>query len=96
MINTFRYKEQSGSWKSIFLKIAGGRGYNYFSRGINEIVDESKQYPDLDIEKRLVLIYDRDYLFYSVPERKPENFFKFKAGEDFNRRNTSCILRIKI
>ena len=25
---------------------------------------ESKQYPDLDIEKKLVLIYDRDFRYY--------------------------------
>jgi len=33
---------------------------------------------------------------YLVLERKPENFRKFKAGENFNRRNTCSILRIKI
>jgi len=32
----------------------------------------------------------------AVSERKLENFFKFKAGKNFNRRNTWRILRIKI
>jgi hypothetical protein len=33
---------------------------------------------------------------YSVPERKIENFFKFKEGANFNRRNTLSILRIAL
>ena len=36
------------------------------------------------------------FLKYLVPERKLENFFKFKEGLNFNRRNTWRILRIKI
>jgi hypothetical protein len=32
----------------------------------------------------------------AVPVRKSENFFKFKAGDNFNQRNTFSILRIKI
>ena len=31
-----------------------------------------------------------------VPERKLENFFRFKEDTNFNRRNTWSILRIKI
>jgi len=31
-----------------------------------------------------------------VPERKLENFFKFKEGANFNRRNTWGILRIAL
>ena len=31
-----------------------------------------------------------------MPERKLENFFKFKEGANFNRRNTSSILRIAL
>ena len=33
---------------------------------------------------------------YLVSERKPDSFSKFKEDEDFNRRNTLSILRIKI
>ncbi|KPA09620.1 conserved hypothetical protein, secreted [Candidatus Magnetomorum sp. HK-1] len=62
--NNLKYIEHNGIWRSIFLMIPAGRVYNYFSRGINEIIDESKQYPDLDIEKRLIFIYDRDFRFY--------------------------------
>jgi hypothetical protein len=58
------YQEWSGNWKEIFRWISMAKGYNYFSRGLNEILEESKKYPDLAIEKHLVLIYDRDFLFY--------------------------------
>lgn len=66
--NNLRYKEEPGNWKSIFRKIPHGRPYNYFSRGINEILVESELYPELKIEKNLVLIYDRDFLFYLSKE----------------------------
>ncbi len=35
-------------------------------------------------------------LNYLVPDRKPDNFLECKAGEDFNRRHTLSIPRIKI
>lgn len=62
--NNLRYKEKSGDWKSIFKMIAGGRDFNYFSRGVNEIIVESEQHQYLDIEKRLIFVYDSDYHFY--------------------------------
>jgi hypothetical protein len=62
--NHLRYKEHSGNWKSIFKMIPYRRDYDYCSRGLNEILEEAKQYPDLAIEKRLVFIYNRDFLFY--------------------------------
>lgn len=62
--NNLLYLEHSGNWKVIFRMVALGVKYNYFSRGLNEIAEEAKQYPDLAIEKRLVLIYDRDFRFY--------------------------------
>ena len=62
--NNLLYKEKSGSWQSIFPRVAAGRDYDYFSRGLNEILAEHKQYPALAIEKRLVLEYQRDFKFY--------------------------------
>ena len=62
--NDLGYKEKEGNWKSIFKMIPRGHSYDYFARGINEIIHESEQYPDLDIEKNLVFIYDRDFQFY--------------------------------
>lgn len=62
--NQLRFKEHSGNWKYIFSMLHIRSIYEYFSRGINEIRVESKEYPFLAIEKNLVLIYDRDFIFY--------------------------------
>lgn len=62
--NHLRYKESSGNWKSIFKMIPYGRDYNYISRGVNEIITETKDHPYLAIEEKLLLIYDRDFQFY--------------------------------
>ena len=69
--NNLKYKEHPGNWKAIFKMVAAGRDYNYFSRGLNEILEEAKQYPELAIEERLVFIYDRDFRFYL--SKKGEN-----------------------
>jgi len=62
--NNLKYKEHSGNWKRIFTMIESGLEYDYFSRGLNEIIGESYTYPELAIERNLALIYDRDYFFY--------------------------------
>ncbi len=62
--NRLKYKEHSGNWKAIFKMIPARSVYDYFSRGINEILEEAEQYPDLAIEERLVLIYERDFIYY--------------------------------
>jgi len=62
--NGIKYKEHGGNWKYIYDVLAYQDRYDYFSRGFNEIVLESKEHPLLDIEKRLLLIYDRDFIFY--------------------------------
>jgi hypothetical protein len=61
--NNLNYREYSGNWRSIYSLITTKDNY-YFPRGMNEIVEESKSYPNLAIEKNLVLIYDRDFIFY--------------------------------
>jgi len=62
--NQLDYAEHSGNWESIFKMVALGRAYDYFPRGLNEILTEAKRYPDLQIEQNLVLIYRRDFVFY--------------------------------
>lgn len=62
--NNLAYKESSGNWKSIFKMIPYGRDYNYISRGINEVLIEAEEYDNLQIESKLVLIYNRDFQFY--------------------------------
>jgi hypothetical protein len=61
--NDLRYSEHA-KWRQIFAMIAQGSRYHYFPRGINEIIGELEQHPNLAIEKNLVLIYDRDLRFY--------------------------------
>jgi len=67
-VNGLDYKEKEGNWKGIFKMIPRGHSYDYFARGINEIVSEASQYPDLDIEKNLAFIYERDFQFYLSKE----------------------------
>jgi hypothetical protein len=63
--NNLKYYEVDGDWTVIYNMVAvGGRGIDYFSRGMNEIVAESKAHGNLEIEKNLVLVYDRDFKFY--------------------------------
>ncbi len=66
--NNLRYQEVSGNWKKIYQMISHSREPCYFSRGLNEIIAESSLYPEMAVEKKLVLIYDRDYLFYLSKE----------------------------
>jgi hypothetical protein len=63
-INLLLFKEHSGDWRAIYRMIPDGRDYDYFPRGLNEILVEAGKYPKLGIENRLVLIYDRDFRFY--------------------------------
>lgn len=63
-VNDLDYHEHSGSWKKIFNMIAKGTRHNYFPRGVNEIIVEAEQHPELAVEERLMLIYDRDFRFY--------------------------------
>ena len=63
--NDLPYKEVDGEWRNIYSMMAkGDRGIDYFSRGFNEIVSEAEANPELEIEERLMLIYDRDFRFY--------------------------------
>ena len=63
--NDLHYHGMKGDWQRIYNMLAlGNRGIDYFSRGFNEILGEAPLHPDLDIEQRLMLIYDRDFHFY--------------------------------
>lgn len=69
--NNLRYYEQEGDWKVLYRMVeAGNRGVDYFSRGINEIVSEAPQYPNLDVEQNLMLVYDRDFQFFVSPTNR--------------------------
>ena len=73
--NNLSYKEQDGNWKVIYSKLGAGRDFDYFSRGLNEIVAESKTNNNLEIEKNLALIYDRDFRFYMPKTKRSSALF---------------------
>ncbi len=62
--NDLAYLEQDGDWRVIYKMLTKKRGVDYFSRGFIEIRAEAQQYDFLDVEQRLMLIYDRDFHFY--------------------------------
>jgi hypothetical protein len=60
---------KGGDWRLLFRMVASGdRGVDYMVRGVNEIVNESREYPGLAIESHLILMHDRDMRFYLSPE----------------------------
>lgn len=84
--NNLKYREYSGNWKSIYGLISKKEN-NYFPRGMNEILLESKSYPELAIEKNLVLIYDRDFIFYLSRNDKKAGYRYKKIIEDSLKRS---------
>lgn len=60
---------KGGDWRLMFRMVANGeRDVNYVVRGVNEIINEVREYPGLAIESNLVLQHDRDMRFYLSPE----------------------------
>lgn len=64
--NKLKYYEQDGDWTNLFKMISSGqRKIDYLSRGVTEILYE---YPSVlemvDIEEKLLLDYDGDFIFY--------------------------------
>ena len=69
--NRLKVSTQDGDWRAIYQKVAAGEaGFDYFPRGCNEVIDEALQHPELDIERNLLLIYDRDFYFYLSKENE--------------------------
>lgn len=63
--NDLKYYPKEGEWRTIYSMVsAGDRGVDYFSRGVTEILGESRLLPRLDIEQNLLFVYDRDFRFY--------------------------------
>jgi len=62
--NNLKYKESSGNWSSIFKMVAKGKEFDYFARGVNEVTLENNRHPELQIESKLLFIYNRDFRFY--------------------------------
>jgi len=93
--NNLKYIERDGAWRpKIYKQIgAGNRGVNYFSRGYFEIVGEYKTYNQyVDIEQRLALIYDRDFVYYL--SKPAEKYKKILEEALVNARETGLMDRL--
>ncbi|NRA20207.1 MAG: hypothetical protein HRU05_06970 [Oceanospirillaceae bacterium] len=67
--NRLKYQVISGDWHKIYNMLSrGNRDIDYFSRGVIEISAEAKLHPELQIEQNLLLIYERDFVFYLSDE----------------------------
>lgn len=67
--NDLDFYEEQGNWRVIFQKLARDRGdFDYLSRSIKEVLPELAANPQLSLERRLLLLYDRDETFYVSPE----------------------------
>lgn len=56
-------------WRLLYDMVAdGSRGADYFSRGFSEIVQEARNHPNLAIEPHLMLVYNKDFIFYVSPQ----------------------------
>ncbi|MFO6424833.1 hypothetical protein [Motilimonas sp. KMU-193] len=62
--NDLPYVVRDGEWRALYSMLSTSGGINYFSRGVNEIIAEQRQYPYLAIEPHLLFIYQRDFVFY--------------------------------
>jgi len=63
--NNLKYISVDGDWRKIYSMVARRiNNFDYFSRGVNEIVLETKAHPELDIEERLLFVYERDFQLY--------------------------------
>ncbi|MEC5385157.1 hypothetical protein VVD49_05445 [Uliginosibacterium sp. H3] len=63
--NKLSYVEQAGEWRQLFSMLAAqNRGVDYFPRGASEIGAEALLHPELAIEPNLLLVYQRDFVFY--------------------------------
>lgn len=61
----------TGDWRRIFDMLAyGNRGIDYLPRGAMEITTEWQQYPKLQVEQNLALVYSSDHVLYVSPKEK--------------------------
>lgn len=56
------------AWRRLFKMLqVGNRGVDYIPRGLSEIQIDARAHPELAVEKRLLLRYRRDSVFYLSP-----------------------------
>jgi len=58
----------AGEWRRLYNMVAvGNRGIDYLPRGAQEMAGEWREHPNLDVEKHLVLVYNKDHVLYVSP-----------------------------
>lgn len=68
--NNLDFYEELGNWQVMFRKLLRGRtDFDYLSRSVKEVLPELAAYPELALEQRLLLQYDRSEVFYVSPHR---------------------------
>lgn len=67
-LNGLPVSSEVPNWRRLFkMLVAGNRGVDYIPRGALEILADLRANPGLLIERRLLLRYDRDSIFYLSP-----------------------------
>jgi len=67
--NKLPAKGIDGDWKVIYKMVESkSRGVDYLPRGANEMIAEIKEYTFLDLERNLVLVYQKDQILYVSPK----------------------------
>jgi hypothetical protein len=75
---------EDGEWRSLYNKLTVDGDVNYFPRGINEVGAEAAMNSHLAIEKRLLLVYEKDFKFYlspSMAQHKTEFEFALRQAK---------------
>lgn len=66
--NDLPLRAMGGDWKRLYQMVASqNRGMDYLPRGAHEMATEWRAYPDLDVERNLVLVYEQDHIMYVSP-----------------------------
>ena len=88
--NNLKLQEFKGVWNpEIYHLIAlGGRGVDYFPRGITEIAGEAALHPDLMIEPHLGLVYANDFRFYVTRDKADLHALLTKALKEAEQDGT--------
>lgn len=61
-------KTISGDWRRLYRMLASAsRGIDYLPRGVHEMSKEWHLYPELDVERNLVFVYEQDHVLYVSP-----------------------------
>lgn len=66
--NQLPVKTISGDWRRLYRMVAAtSREVDYLPRGAHEMSEEWRSHPNLDVERNLVFIYERDHILYVSP-----------------------------